>query len=204
MPRQHLGTDPLQPESTRRCSWFDDRRPGFGGGPLAGGGLPLNFLLKLDQSVEDHLGTRRAPRDVDIHRQDRVNAHHGGVVVVEPAGASTDSEGHYPLGLGHLIIDAPQDRGDFVTDRSNYKKHISLARRESRQARAETVHIVMRAGGCHILHAAARRHERILEDREFSRPADGLLQAAGKERWLADRKKHTSELQSHSFISYAV
>ena len=66
-----------------------------------------------------------------LHRQDRVDTHHGRVVVIEAARAGTDSEGDHPLGLGHLLIDALHDRRNFVTDRAHDEKDVGLARRKS-------------------------------------------------------------------------
>ena len=43
------------------------------------------------------------------------------------------------------------------------------------------VDVIVRAGGGHVLHAAARRHERVLEDGELARPADRLVELGGEE-----------------------
>src|SRR4026207_509944 len=56
-----------------------------------------------------------------------------------------------------------------------------LAGREARQAGAESIDVIVRAGGGHVLHAAARGHERVLEDGVLPGPADGLAQLRGEE-----------------------
>src|SRR5437879_13445483 len=62
--------------------------------PLRLGG---DFILQLHEPVDHRLGTGRAARDVDVDRNDRVDALHGGVVVVEAAGARAHAEGDHPL-----------------------------------------------------------------------------------------------------------
>ena len=74
-------------------------------------------------------------RDVDIHRDDGVDAHDGRIVVVEAARAGADAEGDDPFGLGHLVVDAFEDRSHLVADRADDEEHVRLARRKSRQAR---------------------------------------------------------------------
>src|SRR5438552_11681526 len=70
--------------------------------------LRLDLPLQDLQPVEDLLGARRAAGHVDVHRDDPVGALHGGVVVVEPAGRGADAEGHDPVRLGYLVVDALQ------------------------------------------------------------------------------------------------
>src|SRR4029450_2732538 len=43
------------------------------------------------------------------------------------------------------------------------------------------IDVVVRARRRHVLHSAARRHERILEDRVLPRPADGLVELRREE-----------------------
>src|SRR5262245_4601758 len=67
-------------------------------------GLGDDLVLQLHEPVDHRLGTRRAARDIDVDRYDRVDPLHGGVVVVEAAGARADAERDNPLGLGHLVV----------------------------------------------------------------------------------------------------
>src|SRR5688572_22706843 len=59
--------------------------------PPCTGSIPLragrDLVLQLHEAVEDRLGTRRTTRDVDVHGDDRIDALHGGIVVVEATGA---------------------------------------------------------------------------------------------------------------------
>src|SRR5712691_6131380 len=172
------------PESGRWHSWLE-LRPVLGVRVPAGCMLGLDLRLELEQPVEHVLRPRGTTRNVDIDRHDRVDSHDGRVVVVEAAGARADAERDDPLGLGHLVVDALQHRRYLVADGTDYEEHVRLARRESRQAGAEAVDVVMSACGGHVLHPTASRHEWILEDGELPRPADGLVEAAGHESRVA-------------------
>src|SRR5499426_2764594 len=143
--------------------------------------LTGDLVLQLHEPVDDRFGTGWAAGDVDVDRDDRVDALHGGVVVVEAARARADAEGDHPLRLGHLIVDTLEHRRHLVADRTDHEEHVGLAGRESRQPGAESVDVVVRAGRRHVLHPAARRHERVLEDRVLPRPADGLVELRGEE-----------------------
>src|SRR6266702_985773 len=63
-------------------------------------------------------------------------------------------------------------------------KSTSAWRGENLGRPAKAVHVVVRAGRCHVLHSATRSHEGILEDREFPGPANRLIEAAGQKRCI--------------------
>src|SRR5438093_40336 len=146
--------------------------------PLRLGG---DLVLQLHEPVDHRLGTGRAARDVDVDRDDRVDAHDGRVVVVEAAGARAHAEGDDPLRLGHLVVDALEDRRHLVADRPDDEEDVGLARGEAREPRTEAVDVVVRARRRHVLHPAAGGHERVLEDRVLPGPSDGLVELAGEE-----------------------
>src|SRR4029450_3641940 len=72
-------------------SWSRARMSGpcMRGRPAVSVPLPPDgdLVLELHQAVEHALGPGRASRNVDVDGQDRVDALHGGVVVVEPTRA---------------------------------------------------------------------------------------------------------------------
>src|SRR5262245_15075689 len=140
-----------------------------------------DLVLQLHEPVDDRFRPRRAARNVYVDGNDGVDALHGRVVVIEAAGARADAEGHHPLRLRHLLVDALEDRRHLVRDRADHEQHVGLARRETRQPGAEAVDVVMRARGRHVLHATARGHERVLEDGILAGPADGLVEPRREE-----------------------
>src|SRR5947208_8186776 len=162
-----------------------------------------DLVLELHEPVDHRLGAGRAARDVDVDRDDRIDAHDRGVVVVEAARARADTEGDDPLGLGHLVVDALEDGRHFVADRSDDEQDVGLSRRESREPRAEAVDVVVRARRRHVLHAAARRHERVLEDRILPRPPDGLVELAREEAAYSHSRPPLRQMYANPSIRMA-
>src|SRR5262245_28311812 len=136
---------------------------------------------KLQEPVEHGLRTRRAARNVHVDGNDRIDPLHGGVVVVETARARADAEGDDPFGLGHLLVDALEHGRHLVGDRADDEQHVGLTGRETRQPGAEAIDVVVRARRRHVLHAAAGRYERVLEDGILAGPADRLVQLRREE-----------------------
>ena len=66
--------------------------------------LFLDLILQFHQTIQHVLRARRAAWNINIHRDNRVDAHHRRVVIVESARAGADTKRHHPFGLAHLII----------------------------------------------------------------------------------------------------
>ena len=164
------GVVPGPPPSARRLG---------GDGDLAVPLAALDPLLQQDEPVEHLLGPRRAAGDVDVDRHDLIGARHGRVVLVEAAGRGADAEGHDPLRLAHLIVDAAQRRPLPLGDRPDDDQKVGLARREARELGAEARDVVLRRRHRHELHAAAGGDERVLKQRELPRPVGGVGQLGG-------------------------
>src|SRR5262245_875036 len=144
-------------------------------------GPDRDLFLELHEPVDHRLRTGRAAWNVDVDGNDRVDPLHGGVVVVEPARARADAKGDDPLRLGHLLVDAFEHGRHLVRDRADDEQHVGLTWRETREPCAEAIDVVMRARCRHVLHATARRHERVLEDGVLPSPADGFVQPRREE-----------------------
>src|SRR5260370_29318802 len=69
----------------------------------------LDAVLQLDQPVEHGLGTRGASGNVDVDRDDAVDALQHCVVVVGTSRAGAGAEGHHPLRVSHLLPHAAQE-----------------------------------------------------------------------------------------------
>ena len=87
----------------------------------------LDSFLQFHQSIQNGFGARRATWDVDIDRNDGVDALNSGVVVIEPARTGADAESDYPFGLAHLVVNGFLHRRHFMVDGSDNKQNISLA-----------------------------------------------------------------------------
>src|SRR4029077_19302476 len=77
--------------------------------------LAIDFLLQLQNAVEQRLGGRRAARHVDVHRHDAIaTAHHRIRIVIVPAAIGAGAHRDHPARLGHLVIDLAQGGRHFV------------------------------------------------------------------------------------------
>src|SRR5262249_60939937 len=101
--------------------------------------------------------------------------------VEKAPGLGATAEAYNPLGLAIRSVDAPEHGRHLVADGPHHKEDVSLTGREARQTRPEAVDVIVRAGGGHVLHPAACRHERVLENGEFARPPQGLIELGGEE-----------------------
>src|SRR5436305_485956 len=62
-----------------------------------------DLVLQLHDPIDHGLRTRRAAGNVDVDRQDLVDALQHRIIVVEAARGGAYTEGHHPLGLAHLL-----------------------------------------------------------------------------------------------------
>src|SRR5579863_4572415 len=78
--------------------------------PLLARTFRLHPMLQFDQAVEHRLRPRRASGNIHMHRNDPIDSLQHGVVVVGAARTGAGAERDHPLGRGHLLIDAAQNR----------------------------------------------------------------------------------------------
>src|SRR5580765_3934608 len=71
---------------------------------LEGALFVVDFLLQLENGVENGLGTWRTAGNVDIDGNHLVAALNDGVVIENAAGRRARAHGDDPLRLGHLIV----------------------------------------------------------------------------------------------------
>src|SRR5438128_1003922 len=133
--------------------------------------LRVDLLLQDLEPVEHLLRARWAARHVHVHGDNADGALRGGVVVVEAARRGADAEGHHPLGLGHLLVDALEHGRLLHVDGAYDHEQIRLARGEARVLGAEAGQVVAARHDAHVLHAAAGGDERVLEEGVRARPA---------------------------------
>ena len=123
---------------------------------LLGGDL----LLQFQDAVQQCLGARRAARDIDVDRDDRVDAlgHRVGVPV-GAAGVRARTEGDDVLRLGHLVIQTPDGGGHLVGDRARDDHQVGLPRPRSERDDTQAHKIVPAHRGGDELDRAARQAE---------------------------------------------
>ena len=93
------------------------------------------FSCSFSIAVHEHLGPRRAPGHVHVHRHDRVHARDESVVVEHAPRRGAHAHRDDPLGLGHLVVDLAQHRPHLLRDPARDDHQVGLPRR-----RAEHLH----------------------------------------------------------------
>src|SRR6476620_2162320 len=147
------------------------------------------LVLQHHDRVDHHFWARWASRNIDVDRNDLVDALHDRVVAVEPAARRARAERHHPFRIAHLVVDALEDRRFLVTHGADDHEQIGLSRGEAGQRRAESVGVVQRGAHRHEFHAAAGRHERIGKETELPDPADELVLLG---RHVLQRHRHSN------------
>src|ERR1700737_296836 len=90
--------------------------------------LSHDFLLELEQSFGQGLGTRRTSGDVNIHRQDLVDAVANRIRELEqPAAIRTASHRDDVLRIGHLVVEQARPQRHFERQRACDDHQVGLA-----------------------------------------------------------------------------
>ena len=87
-------------------------------GALEGAFFVVDFLLQLEDGVEEGFGARWAAGNVDVDWEDLVAALYDGVIVEDAAAGGASAHGDDPLGFGHLIVKLADDGGHFLREAS--------------------------------------------------------------------------------------
>lgn len=120
---------------------------------------PTHLFLQLKNTVENSFGGRRASWDVDVNRNDSVDAsNHTIAIVVVPSTVGAASHADDPSRLRHLIVTLSQGRTHLVRHRPGHNHHIGLAGRGPEDD-AEAVLIIPRHRNVHHLDGAACQSE---------------------------------------------
>jgi hypothetical protein len=90
------------------------------------------LLLELEQAFDERLGSRRAARDIDIHREQLIHPFNHRVLAREherPAGDGAIAHRDDPFGLGHLVVERLDGLRHLLVDGAGDDHQIRLARR---------------------------------------------------------------------------
>ncbi len=158
---------------------------GLLGGPGRGDAVDaelavLDLVVQLDDRVEQHLGAGRTPGQVDVDRDDVVDALDDRVVVEHAARAGAHAHRDDPLGVRHLVVDLPHHRGHLLRDASRHDHEVCLAGGRREALHAEAGDVVVGGADGHHLDGAAGEPER-------GRPARGLAHVADD---VLERRQH--------------
>ena len=103
----------------------------------------LDLVVELEDRVDQHLGPRRAAREVHVDGHDVVDALDDRVVVEHAAGAGADAHREHPLGLGHLVVDLAQHGRHLLADPAGDDHQVGLARAGPEDLHAEPGEVVL-------------------------------------------------------------
>ncbi len=131
--------------------------------------------MQLDDRVQQHLRPGRAARQVDIDRDDVIDALDDGVVVEHAAAGGAHPHRDDPLGVGHLVIDLPQHRRHLLGHPARHDHQVRLARRGRGPLHAEPGQVMPRPAGLEQFDRAAGQAEGGRPDRALARVAGDLL-----------------------------
>src|SRR5690606_4287804 len=118
-----------------------------------------DLVVEGEYPVHQALRSRRAPRDVDVHRDDLVDTLDQGVVVEHATRRSTGTHRDDPLRVGHLVVDLTQHGGHLLTDTTGYDHQVGLTGRSPEHLHAETAQVVVGGAGRHHLDGATGQPE---------------------------------------------
>src|SRR5688500_2555995 len=89
----------------------------------------VDFVLELDNAVQQGFGSRRATGDIDIDRDDTVtSAHHRVGIMIVTAAIGAGAHGYHPARLGHLIVHLAESWCHFIAEGSGNNHDIRLPR----------------------------------------------------------------------------
>src|SRR4051812_14545769 len=167
----------------RRADRVDDLLGALGVVTLAPAevGLLLDHLAQLEDSVHERLGPRRTAWDVHVDGHELVGRHYR-VVVEDAHRARARPHRDRPLGLEHLVVDAPDDGRHLDRDAPGEDEQVGLARRGAEGLEAEARDVDAGGDDRHHLDRAAGQAERRGEHRVSLCPRDGLVERGGEHR----------------------
>merc|ERR550525_1351516 len=132
----------------------------------------LHFLLELEETVHESLGSWRTARNVNIHGNNSVAASdHGVTVVIVASTVRTTTHTDDPSGLGHLVITLPEGRSHLICQSSSNNDDICLSWRCS-EHNTISVHIISWGSNVHHLYGTTGQTKSERPQRTLSSPID--------------------------------
>src|SRR5262245_31766624 len=77
---------------------------------------PPDFLMQLDDAVDQRFGARRAARDIHVDRHDLVDALDDRIVIEHTGARGAVAHRDHPLWIAHLVVQAAYHRRHFARD----------------------------------------------------------------------------------------
>ena len=122
------------------------------------------------------LGPRRAAGNIDVHRDELVDALEHGVAAIHAAAGGAGAHGDAPLRLGHLVPDPLHRERHLVGHRAGDDHHVALARAKSASPPRRSGRCRSGRAGGHQLDGAAGEAHRHRPERVLAHPVDGGIE----------------------------
>jgi hypothetical protein len=145
-------------------------------GALEGAFFAVDFLLELEDGVEQSFGARWAAGDVNVDGEDLVAALDDGVIVEDAAAGGASAHGDDPLGLGHLVVKLADDGGHFLREAAGDDHEVGLAWGRAENFGAEAGNVKAGSGHGHHLDGAAGEAEAEGPDGAAAGPVYGFIE----------------------------
>ena len=133
----------------------------------------FDFALETHEAFEEGFGAGRASGDVDIDGNEVVDALEDGVRAIHATAGGACAHGDTPFWFGHLVPDAFDGEGHFISDGAGHDHDVGLARGEAHDFCAEAGDVESGAGGSHEFDGAAGESHGHGPERVFAHPVHG-------------------------------
>jgi hypothetical protein len=144
------------------------------------------YLLQLEDAIHQSLRSRRATRDIDIHRHNPIAPpYHTITIVIIPTAICTTPHRNDPSRLRHLIINLPESRCHLVCKRTGNNHDIGLSRGSSEDY-TESILVVAWSGQVHHFDGAAGQSECHGPEGALTSPIGYLIESCSV-RWGCQR-----------------
>src|ERR1700693_939625 len=143
---------------------------------LKGTRFRIDLFLQLQNRVQERFRAGGTPWNVYIHWNNLIATLHDGVIVEDATGGGARAHGDYPFGLGHLVVEAPNDGGHFLREATGDDHEIGLTRGGAENFRAESSDVKAGGGHRHHFYSAQSKAEAERPDGASARPVHGFVE----------------------------
>src|ERR1700722_1611314 len=141
----------------------------------------VNLVLQLEQRVKKIFRTRGASRDINICRDDLVDALQHRIRIKRPADRRARAHRDYPFWIRHLVVDAFHHRRHLQSHGAGHNHQIALPRAGTKHFRPEASNIKPRRRRSDHLDRAAGQTKRHRPHCRLARPVENVVNRADHE-----------------------
>lgn len=140
------------------------------------GFICLDFLLQLQQAIQQTFRCGWATRNIDINGYNAIATSHDSVgIMIVASTIGTGTHGNHPTRVGHLVVYFPQRWRHLVSQCPRHHHDIGLTGRCTKH-QPHALHIVSGHGGMDHFHRATSKSKGHWPQRTLSGPVDDIIQ----------------------------